>query len=126
MDSLTVFWRSAGAADDIEHVEFSCCRECFDWITGGDGYLCDLSPRSGVAENVHGVLVKWGHSFLVATTRKDIVGDRKSAVFFVYDSCRVEVSSRCKKKASFLEVAVAPISGHTSSPHRMHVATDEK
>ena len=28
--------------------------------------------------------------------------------------------------ASFVEVAVAPISGHTSSPHRMRVANDEK
>ena len=47
-------------------------------------------------ENVHGVLVKWGHSFLVATTWKNIVGDRKSAVFSVYDSCRVAVSSVAK------------------------------
>ena len=27
VDSLTVFWRSAGAPDDVEHAEFSCCRE---------------------------------------------------------------------------------------------------
>ena len=40
------FWRSAGAADDVEHAEFSCCREFFDWITGGDGYLCDVTPSS--------------------------------------------------------------------------------
>ena len=26
VDSLTVFWRSAWAADDVEHAEFSCCR----------------------------------------------------------------------------------------------------
>ena len=70
VDSLTVFWRSAGAADDVEHAEvvwevdtvlawparmrtrptfaqFSCSREFFDWIAGGDGYLCDLNPSSG-------------------------------------------------------------------------------
>ena len=29
----------------------------------------------------HGVLVKWGHGFLVATAWKNQVGDRKSAVF---------------------------------------------
>ena len=76
-------------------------------------------------ENEHGFLVKWGHSFLVATTRKNTVGDRKSAVFcvrFVQSGNLV----RCKNKASFVEVAVAPISGHTSSPHRMHVTKDEK
>ena len=55
-------------------------------------------------ENQHGVLVKWCDSFLVATTRKNIVADRKSAVFFVYDSCWVAVSS-VAKKASFAEVA---------------------
>ena len=27
---------------------------------------------------------------------------------------------------SFVEIAVAPISGHTSSPHSKHVANDEK
>ena len=29
-------------------------------------------------------------------------------------------------RASFVEVAVAPTSGHTSSPHRMHAANDER
>ena len=47
VDSLTVFWRSVGAADDVEHAEFSCCREFFDWITGGVGYLCVFNPSSG-------------------------------------------------------------------------------
>ena len=51
-----------------------------------------------------GFLVKWCHSFLVATTRKNIVGDRKSAVFSVYDSCKVAVSS-------------APSSGHAYHLH---------
>ena len=46
VDSLTVFWRSAGAADDVEHAEFSCCREFFDWSTGGDGNFCDCDPSS--------------------------------------------------------------------------------
>ena len=59
------------------------------------------------------VLVKWCHSFSVATTWKNIVGDRKSAVFCVYDSCTVAVSSFAKK-ASFVEVAVGPIS---AAPH---------
>ena len=45
--------------------------------------------------------------------------------FFVYDSCRVAVSS-VAKKSSFVEVAVAPISGQISPPHRMHVTNDEK
>ena len=48
VDSITVFWRSAGAADDVEYVEISCCRELFDWIAGGDGYWCDFNPSSGV------------------------------------------------------------------------------
>ena len=48
VDSLSVLRRSAEAADDVEHGEFSCCREVFDWITGGDGYLCDFNPSSGV------------------------------------------------------------------------------
>ena len=48
VDFLTVLWRSAEAADDVEHREFSCCREVFDWITGGDGYLCDDIPSSGI------------------------------------------------------------------------------
>ena len=47
VDSLTVFWRSAAPADDVEHAEFSCCREFFGWITGGDGYLCDFNPSTG-------------------------------------------------------------------------------
>ena len=57
----------------------------------------------------HGVLVKWCHSFLVAITWKNIVGDRKSAVFLC--TTRVGWQSRPlqrKKKASFVEVAVAP------------------
>ena len=45
--------------------------------------------------------------------------------FFAYDSCRVAVSS-VAKKSSFVEVAIAPISGHISPPHRMHVTNDEK
>ena len=45
--------------------------------------------------------------------------------FFAYDSCRVAVSS-VAKKSSFEEVAVAPISGHISPPHRMHVTNDGK
>ena len=48
VDSITVFWRSAGAADDVEHAEFSCSREFFDWIAGGGGYWCDFNPSSGV------------------------------------------------------------------------------
>ena len=66
--------------------------------------------------------MKWGHNFLVATTWTNIVGDRKSAV-----TIRVWWQSRpLQKKASFVEVVVAPISGYTSSPLRMHVTNDEK
>ena len=64
-------------------------------------------------------------AFLVATTRKNQVGDRKSVVFL----CKFRggrQSRPLQNIASFVEVAVAPISGHTSRPHRMHVANDEK
>ena len=47
VDYFTVFWSSAEAADDVEHAEFSCCNEIFVWITGGDGYLCDVNASSG-------------------------------------------------------------------------------
>ena len=62
---------------------------------------------------------------LVATTLKNFVCDRKSAVFLC--TIRVGWQSRpLQKKASLVEVAVAPIIGHTSSPHRMHATKDEK
>ena len=73
VDSLMVFWRSAEAADGVEHVEFvwgswysscgtlqarmrtrptfalfSCCLEFFDWVTGGDDYWYEVfNPSSG-------------------------------------------------------------------------------
>ena len=72
-----------------------------------------------------GFFVKWCHSFLVATTWENRVGDRKSAVFLC--TIRVGWQSRLlQKKASFVEVAVAPISGRPSSAYRMHVTNDEK
>ena len=78
-----------------------------------------------VEAHERGVFVKWGHCISVATTWKNIVGDRKSAVFLC--TIRVGWQSRpLRKKASFVEVAVAPINGHTSCLHRMHVADDEK
>ena len=53
--------------------------------------------------------MKWGHSFLVATAWKNIVGDRKWAFFLC--TTRVGWQSRpLQKKASFVEVAVVPIS----------------
>ena len=75
-------------------------RTCSATMSGrrSDEFPCVVYWALCYWKNDHGVLVKWGQSFLVATTRKNIVGDRKSAVFVVYDTCRVASLVRCKKK----------------------------
>ena len=45
---------------------------------------------------------------------------------FFLGTTRVEWQPRPLHKKSFVEVAVTPINGHTSSPHHMHVINDEK
>ena len=69
--------------------------------------------------------MKCGHSILFVTVRETkSVKEKRS--FFVCKFHGGRQSRPLQNIASFVEVAVAPINGHTSSPHRMHVANDEK
>ena len=70
-------------------------------------------------------LVKCGRSFFSRHHKKNkLVIENQS--FFLCKFRGGRQSRPLQNIASFVEVAVAPISGHTSRPHRMHVANDEK
>ena len=74
------------------------------------GVVEGMVTGDGHGKRVHGVLVKWGLSFVIAITRKNIVfrGERESHPL--------------QNRDSFMEVSVVPISGQTSLPRRMYLA----
>ena len=74
-----------------------------------------------IEKRVHGVLLKWVMAFSVATTSKNQVSDRKSAVFLVSVPYRVVVSSVGKKSFPSGNGRCFDKFTYTSPSHRMHV-----